>query len=157
MLPGRRFAGVLLRDVAHRRQVLVAVQGVVVQVDLGVQGQQVAVLGDDQGVDLHQAGIAVGEQSVQACHQLLQFPNLAALQAQTETQLAALVGLQAGGRVDVGGEDLLGRVGGHLFDVHPPGRRGHKQQPSPPAVHQHTQIEFARRRGRQFHQQVVDR
>ncbi len=54
-LPGPHLGGVLLGQVAQRRDVRVAEQGVVVEVDLGVEHDHVALLGDGQRVDLGQA------------------------------------------------------------------------------------------------------
>ena len=74
--------------------VLVAEERVVVEVDLGVQGQHAAVLGGDQRVDLEQAGVRglVGPgHGQQRLHRRL---VLLAGQAQSEGQPARLEGLE---------------------------------------------------------------
>ncbi len=76
----RRLAlhGILLRVIAHRGQILVPKQRVVFDVDLGIQGQKIAVRGDDQRIDLHQAGIAFQIQLVDRVRDFAELRDLRA-------------------------------------------------------------------------------
>jgi len=58
--------GVFLRGIPHRRQRLLAIQGAVVDIDLAIQRQQSALIGNDQRIDLDQAQITFQEKSVEA-------------------------------------------------------------------------------------------
>ena len=58
MLLGLRLTRILFVGIAERGQLLVAVERVVVEVDLGVERNHVALLRDHQRIDLHDAGIA---------------------------------------------------------------------------------------------------
>ena len=68
--------------------------------------------------------------------------HLIAGQAQTESELAALVWLQACRGVDVGRQDLLRLGPGHLFNIHTTCRGGHEDHPRTAAVEQCTQIDL---------------
>jgi formylmethanofuran dehydrogenase subunit C len=46
-----------------------AVQGVVVEIHLAVQGDDIVLRGDDQGIDLHQGTVVVDGQVVQVFQQ----------------------------------------------------------------------------------------
>ena len=61
---------VLLGDVAQRQDVLVAEQRVVVEVHLAVEADELAVLGDDQRVDLEQAHVLLDEHAIEVADQL---------------------------------------------------------------------------------------
>ena len=100
MLGGLDLGGILLVDVAQRLDVLVAEQRVVVEVHLGVERDHVARAGDDQRVDLDQRAVELDEGLVEAAHHLDERADLLALEAEAEGELAALEGLEAGGRID---------------------------------------------------------
>ena len=73
---GLDFLLVLLGLVAQRGQVRMAEQRVVVEADLGVEAEELAVLGDDQRIDLEQAHVALDKGLVEIgderAHLLLQ-------------------------------------------------------------------------------------
>ncbi len=94
VLGGGRLARVFLADVAQLQQFRVPVQRVVVEVDLGIQREQVAAWRDHQRVDLDQAGVLLEEQLDQAEQDLLELLHLVAIEAQREAEAAHLVGLQ---------------------------------------------------------------
>ena len=54
---GLDFLGVFFGEIAQRGDVGMAEQRVVVEVDLGVEADQLVVLGDDQRIDLEQAHV----------------------------------------------------------------------------------------------------
>jgi hypothetical protein len=105
-----RLAGVLLAGIAHRLQVGVPVQRVVVEVDLPVERHQVAVAGHDQRVDLDQAGVLLMEQPGQAEQQPLERLDLVRRETEREADPTGLVRLDAGRRVDQRRDDLLRRL-----------------------------------------------
>ena len=88
---------ILLRVIPQGRQVLVPEQRVVLDVDLGIERQQIAVAGDDQRIDLHQAGIAFQIQPVERVRDLAELRDLRAAQPQSERQLPRLEILQTRG------------------------------------------------------------
>ena len=68
---GAEFVRVFFGGVAELGELRVAEQGVVVEADLGVEGEQLAGLGDDERVDLDQAAIERDEQLAERLHELL--------------------------------------------------------------------------------------
>jgi hypothetical protein len=103
---GGDFARVLLVLVAHRLDFRVAVERVVVEVELGVERVNVVVGGDDDRVDLDHRAIAVDEQFVERVEQAAELAGGGG-EAEVVAELADLVGLQAGERVDELAEDFL--------------------------------------------------
>ena len=108
---------VLLVEVAQLREVLVAVEGVVVEVELGVGGEHAAVLRDDQRVDLGQRAVALVEGAVEAGDQRAGRAHQVAAEADLDRQLAALERLEADGRVDGRAVDRLRVARGDLLDL----------------------------------------
>src|SRR5690554_1716372 len=126
----------------HSAQLGLAVQGVAVDVDLGVQAVQVAVLLDHQRVDFQQRQIVVGKQLAQANEDVGELLDLVALQAQLEGQITALVGLRAYQRVDGGLEDLLGSFLGNLLDLDTAFGGSHENDTTGGTVHNRAQVQL---------------
>ena len=95
-----------------------AVERVGVEIDLGIEADQLAVLGDDERIDLEQAHVLVDEGLVELAHHLHALLALVALELEGRGDAAADIRRITGGRIDLHGDDLLRRVMGHLFDVH---------------------------------------
>ena len=70
VLGGLDLGRVLLGDVAQGDDVLVAEEGVVVEVHLAVEADELAVLGDDERVDLEQAHVLLDQHAIEAADQL---------------------------------------------------------------------------------------
>jgi hypothetical protein len=94
-----------------------------------------AVLGDDQRVDLDQARVLLHVELVERHRDRLELPIWAPLKPSAEGQLAALVGLQARGRVDVDGRIFSG-VRRDFLDVHAAGGRADHRDAAAVAVQQ---------------------
>ena len=77
-----------------------AEQGVVVEVELGVEHQQLALVGHDQGVDLDLRGVGVEERVEELRENLPRLLGEVARQAERGRDRAAVVRHQAGRRVD---------------------------------------------------------
>ena len=86
---------VLLAQVAQRFDVLVPEQGVVVEVDLGVEDDHVALLGDRQRVDLGEARVLLQEHLREGVHDRLGLVHLVAGEAEFVGQPAGLERQQA--------------------------------------------------------------
>ena len=95
-----------------------AIEGVVVEADLGVEHQQPALAGDDQGVDLEKAHVLGDEGLVERRQEGAQLLGRTAGERERLGQRRGVVRPRAGGRIDDEGDDLLGRVVGDLLDVH---------------------------------------
>ena len=146
VLGGLDLGGVLLLDVAQLLHVLVAEEGVVVEVDLGVEAHDLAGLGHHQRVDLQQRHVLLDEGLVELADQLHALVDLVALELQRGGDLAAVEWRVARGRVDRQRDDLLGRVVRHLLDVHAAFGGGDEGDARGGAVDQRGEIKLARDR-----------
>jgi len=104
--------------IAQGADVFVAVQGVAVEADLGVQNAQMAVLHDDQRVDLEHVHVLLDEGLVQDREQRLAVFGGIARQLQRRVDGGDVLGGDAGFRVDGDGVDLFRGGVGHFLDVH---------------------------------------
>ena len=134
---------VLFGDVAQRLDFRVAKERVVVEVDLGVEGEELAIVGGDEGIDLDQRGVGFDEGLVEALEEGHRLVDLRGLESQREGQLARLPRAEAHGRVDGLLEDGLGSLGGDFFNLHAAGLRSHEDQLAGGAVEHDAQIELA--------------
>ena len=100
--------GVFLGHVEQRGDVGVAEQGVVVEVELAVEGQDVALLGHDQRVDLGERGVLVEEELDEPLEEHLALLGGLAREVQGLADLAGLEAAQAEADVDRLAVDLLG-------------------------------------------------
>ena len=108
----------LLRAVAERGEVLLAVVGVVVDGELRVGGQHAAILRQHQRVDLHHRRVGLEERLREVADERRGAVQVLAAEADRERQLTALVRLEAACRVDACLVDRAGVGCRDLFDVH---------------------------------------
>src|SRR5208282_689997 len=94
-LAGPQVQRLFLRFDGQRLDFLVPEQGVVVEIDFGVDGQKLVVAGDDQGIDLHQGSVGFEEDFGKIGHQFGRFAGQFVLEPQAVGQFAGLVALQS--------------------------------------------------------------
>ena len=133
-----------------------AEHGVVVQVELGVQGQHVAALGDHQGVDLRQGAVQVDEGPVEVFDETHRRAQQFRVEAHPEDQVAGLVAHAAGDGVDRLFDDQLRAAGRHFFDIHAARGAHHDHRPAQPPVRDDPQIKLLGDILGLFHQDLVD-
>src|SRR5262249_40374188 len=134
--------GGFLVEVAQLRVFVVAIERVVVEIDLRVQRVKFAVFGQQEGIDLDERGVHFDIGAVEREHEFRGFADQLRRQAQTERQVARLERLHTDGRVDIFLQNLFGSPGRHLLDVHTAGGRSHKDQRRRGAVEQYPQIKL---------------
>src|SRR6185295_14945567 len=88
---------IFLVEVAKLLELGVTVEGVVVEGDLGVEGQEVAVSGLEKGVDLQEGGVDGLEGLVERLHEAHGLRQERPGDAQAEGELAGLEGLEPHG------------------------------------------------------------
>ena len=93
------------------------VERVVVEVQLGIKGEQITAGRDDERIDLEQRGVGGDESLIQRHHHLDGLANLVALQPQIKREPPRLVGLQAECRVDERLENLVRGLGGDFLNL----------------------------------------
>ena len=119
-----------------------AVEGVRVEGDLGVQALEVPVLGDDERVDLQHAHVLAREGRVELGRDVLRLLGERAGEAERLGHQPAVVGHHAGRGVDGEGDDLVGRVVRHRLDVHAALRRDDEGDAAGRTVDQHREVEL---------------
>jgi len=93
-------------------------QRVGVEVELGVQGHQIAFGVAVQWVDFHQRGVGVHVALVELGEQVNRLVHRATAQTDGSGHLARLRFGDAGQRIDHFGDDFFGGGVGHFLDVH---------------------------------------
>src|SRR5207248_5904394 len=134
---------ILFLGIAERGQLLVAVERVVVEVDLGVERNHVALLRDHQRIDLHDAGIARLVRLVRSGGEADEAVHRVAGEAEPERQIARLVSSEADDRIDRRAQDLLRVLRGDLLDLHPTLAGRHRHVAADGAVEGDAEIELA--------------
>jgi len=115
--PGFDFAGVFFGEVAVGDDLGVAEEGVVVEIEFGVEGEDFAGGGLDEGVDLDHGAVAGHEEFVEGGEDFLEGAEFVRGEADGFAEFLALEGLEAEGGVDGFVDDFLGRVLGDFLDV----------------------------------------
>ena len=120
-----------------------AEEGVVIQIDLGVEGEQPATSSENEGIDLGQRGVALAERGVKALRDAGKSGPQARRQIEERGEIAHLVVAQAQERIDGAPGDLARVTTSHLFDVDPALARGHEDGAPGGPVDDQTQVELA--------------
>ena len=115
-------------EIAQLGELLVPVQRAVVDRDLGVQGDDLALGGDDQGVDLDQRRV-LGERDVVKLHQELRhLLGRVLVDAGIDRDLAGRLCRQGLARLHVPPDERRGVGLGYLLDVHAAHAREYREQ-----------------------------
>ena len=118
--------------------------GVGIEADLGVEDEQLAVVGDGERIDLDLRGVGADEGLEEQLRYLLRLLRQIAVEAEREGDGAAVMRHEAGGRIDGEGMDLFGRVVGHFLDVHAALGRDDESDAAGLPVDEQGEIEFLR-------------
>ncbi len=121
-----------------------AVERIAVEAHLGVEHEQIAILGFDQRIDLEHFDVELHEGFVKLLGELLALLVGVARQFEREGDRAAVMRHEALRRVDRDGADLFGRVVGDRFDIHPAFGRGDHRDLARRAIDQQRQVIFLR-------------
>ncbi len=152
---GLHFERVLFVQVAQLDQILVPVQRVVIQGDLGVERVDLAVRGEDERIDFGQRGIGRHIRLGERGHGRRGRIHAGRRDADAECQLARLERRQAGRRVEGLLQNRLRRPGGDFLDLHAARRRGHEDRLALDAVEHDAQVQLALDGQRFFDQQPL--
>ena len=136
-------ARVFLLGIAECGDLGMAEEGVVVEVDLGVEAEKPAVLRLDQRVDLAEAHVLGERRGIELADEIDAGLDLRTGKAEAEGDGAADEGRVARGRVDMDGEDFFRRRRRHFLDIHAALGRGDEGDTASAAVDQAGQIELA--------------
>ena len=120
-----------------------AERGVVVEIELAVEGQHVARGRDDQRVDLGQRGIGVDEQADEVLEERRALLRRVAREPERLADLPGLEVGQAEADVDRLAVDLLGRLLGDGLDLDAALGRGHQDRTLQGAIDGHAEVKLA--------------
>ena len=123
--------GLLLRvhrcEIAHRLDIGMAIERVVVDRHLGIGRKQRAIFEEDQRIDLNEHGVLGLEDAVQLGEHHAKSLALIERNARGGHQLHAVEAAVAERRIDVQARQHVGMVRRDVFDVHAAHRRQHQQ------------------------------
>ncbi len=153
---GFQFVGVLFVEVAHGDDFFLAVEGIGVEVELGVERLDVAVALEDQRVDFRQRGIGFHVAGVQFFEYIHRLRPGSLGNADAFGQGQRLCVGHADQRVDEDLDDLLRGLVGDFLDVHAAFGRGHHRHRLRGAIGQRGTVIFVADVGAFLDQQVTD-
>ena len=136
------FARVFLARVAHFGEVFVAVEGVVIDADFGIQRQQFAIAGDDERVDFDHRQVFVGKEVIEALQQGGELADLFFVQPHGKAEAAADVGEVARRRIDADAVDFFRAFFRDFFDVHAAFGAGDEGNAAAGAINHGGDVEF---------------
>ena len=141
----RRFAfgRVLFVGIAQKRNVLVPEQCIVVEIDLGIETDHLAVPGDDEGIDLEQTHVPRGERIVQSFDDPAALFCAVAIKLQGRRNAAPDMRLIAGSLIDLERQDFLRSMLRDFFDIHAAFRRRDEGDTARRPIDERGKIEFA--------------
>ena len=143
VLGSRHFAGILLRHVAHRDDLGLPVKGVVVEVELGVEGEQLAFRRHDERIDFHHGTIALNEKLVEVREELGRLVHQRTGEAESRGNLARLIGHEPESRIHADTEDLFRCLLGDRLDVHSAFRAGNDHRRRRRTIEQDGEVQLA--------------
>src|ERR1051325_4221052 len=131
-----------LVEVAQVHKLFMAIERVVVKVDLRIERDEALVLRQQERIDLHQRSVHLLVGSVERLHEFRRLAHQVRRKTELEGELARLKRAKADRRVNRLLENLLGRMGRDLFYVHAARRRCHEDGSARRAVKHDAQVEF---------------
>ena len=142
VLGGLDLLGVLLAFVAQGDNIGMAVEGVVVEGNLGVEHAQLAVRHDDQRIDLQHRHVLGDESRIELRDQALDLLGQIAGESERARRGAAVVGHDSSRRIDREAVNLFRRVMGDVLDVDAALGREDERNPARLPVDQRREIEL---------------
>ena len=114
------------------------------------------VLGDDQRIDLDEARVALAKQLGKLAQDVAQLALLLGAEPKPEADLARLVVLEAGRRMQRQRENFLWSLVRDLFDIHTAGGRCHHGDPLGAPIDDQAQVQLALDRRAGLDVDVID-
>ena len=134
--------GIFLMDIPEGGDIGVAVEGVVVKIEFGVEGDDALIFGDDEGVDFGERGVGFDRCAGERLEEPGGGRGGGAGESDAEGEVAGLEGEQAAAGIERLFQDEFGGFGGDLLDVHAAGGGGHEDGEGVGAVEDDAGVEF---------------
>ena len=93
-------------------------QRVVVEADLGIEGDDLAAAGNDQGVDFDDGAVEGDERGIHAVDELAEGGDLLAFQAEAGGEAPGMEAGDARGGIDANAQDFLRVIDADFLDLH---------------------------------------
>src|SRR6184192_1302288 len=148
---------VLLRVVPQLGHIGPAEHRIVVETHLYVEGEDMAVLDDDERIELHHRGVQVAERPVGAQDGRHRLVHLLGSEAETERELTSLERAHAHRRLDHLPQDRGRLPLRDLLDLHATVRMGHHDDPLMLAVQHEADVQLALDGERLLHEHAMHR
>ena len=139
----RCFQRIFFRQITQFEQIFMPEHCIVIQVDLGVEREHLAVFGQDKRVDFGERGIDAFTRFDQRNHGSRRRVDAGRRDADRKSQLACLPPGQAITGLDRFFQNCFRVVLGHFFNIHAARCRGHEDQLAGHAIEHHAQVQFA--------------
>ena len=155
-LRGFDLGRVFLVKIAHGDDVRMTEQGVGIEIELAVEGNDGARPGDDQRIDFGQAGIGLPECLVQTLEDDPRLRHRSLGHADFPGNVVGFRVFQTRFRIDEHLVNFLRRMRGDFLDVHAALGRCHQADPLTDPIDDHAEIEFLLDVGALLDQQAAD-
>ena len=132
-------------------------EGVVVEIQFGIQGHHIAALGDRQGIDLHLRAVLFQKEAVHGVDEPTRGPQPSGGKPQKDAGLSRLIGLQPESGVDLFAEDGGGILFRDSFDLHATFPTGDEDRAISHTVQGNREVKFPGDFRRFPHQNGMDR
>ena len=133
---------IILVGIVHLLHIRMTIEGVGIDIHFGIEGDDLILLGDDEGIDLDQRAVVIDEKFVQAGQDLAERLLQLLFDLQPEQHLVEVIAFDPGQGIDVNLDNPLGGLFRDLLDIHTTVLTGHNGDGGRVPVRDDGEVEF---------------
>jgi len=156
MLSGGEVPRILLRGILESLDLLVTKDGVVIEVEFGIEGDYIPALGDGERVDLHLGAVLFDKKAIGGVKKTTGSAKSGRGEAEEDTDLTGLIGLETEAGMDGFPKDGLGIFFCDRLDIDPTLLAGDNHRTAGGTVQNNGEVKFPGDLGRFADQDGVD-